>query len=101
MLSLYLDYKLSVTLRKEHRNGGEHMEYVVKNIEALRKRKGITKTHIGTYCGKTGAWYGDIVKGRRRVYLNDVFLIADAMDEDVKLFFNQKLSDSLNKNKSA
>jgi len=77
------------------------MDYVVSNIEALRKRKGITKTHIGRYCGKTGAWYGDIVKGRRRVYLSDVFMIAEAMDEDIKIFFDPKLSESLKRKKSA
>ena len=77
------------------------MEYVVANIESLRKRKGITKTHIGRYCGKTGAWYGDIVKGRRRVYLNDVFMIAEAMGEDIKIFFDPKLSESLKKKKPA
>lgn len=77
------------------------MEYVVKNIEAIRKRKGITKAHIGRYCGKTGAWYGDIVKGRRRVYLEDVFVIADAMGEDITVFFDPKLSVTLNNRKTA
>ncbi|MNW48782.1 hypothetical protein D3C74_261700 [compost metagenome] len=77
------------------------MNYVIRNIEALRQRKGITKTHIGEYCGKTGAWYGDIVKGRRSVKLNDVLKIAEAMDEDVKKFFDQKLSVTLSNKKSA
>ncbi len=77
------------------------MDYVVRNIEQLRKRKGITKTHIGNYCGKTGAWYGDIVRGRRRVYLSDVFMIAEAMDEDIKIFFDPKLSVTLSKKKTA
>ncbi|MNH94445.1 hypothetical protein D3C73_470660 [compost metagenome] len=77
------------------------MDYIIRNIESLRKRKGITKTHIGKYCGKTGAWYGDIVKGRRRVYLEDVIKIADAMDEDIKIFFDPKLSISLSKKKTA
>lgn len=77
------------------------MDYILKNIEALRKRKGITKAHIGRYCGKTGAWYGDIVKGRRHVYMKDVIKIAEAMDEDIKKFFDPKLSDTLNNKKSA
>lgn len=74
---------------------------VIRNIEATRQRKGTTKTHIGRFCGKTGAWYGDIVKGRRNVYLEDVFKIAEAMDEDVKNFFDPKLSVSLRSKKSA
>jgi len=77
------------------------MEFVLQNIEALRQRKGITKTHIGRYCGKTGAWYGDIVKGRRQAYMKDVIKIAEAMDEDVKKFFDPKLSVSLRNKKSA
>ncbi len=77
------------------------MDYVVKNIEALRQRKGITKKHIGEYCGKTGAWYGDIAKGRRRAYMDDILKIAEAMDVDVKNFFDPKLSVTLNRKKSA
>lgn len=77
------------------------MEYVVRNIEAMRQRKGVTKAHIGRYCGKTGAWYGDIAKGRRRPYMEDVIKIAEAMDTDVQVFFDPKLSDSLNKKKTA
>lgn len=77
------------------------MNYVVKNIETLRKRKGMTKTHIANHCGKTIAWYADIAKGRRRVYLDDVLLIAEAMNEDERNFFDKKLSETLNKQKSA
>lgn len=77
------------------------MNYVIKNIEIVRKSRGVTKTHIGSYCGKTGAWYGDIVKGRRRVYLSDLLLIAEALNEDVKIFFDQKLSETLNNKKTA
>lgn len=77
------------------------MNYVIKNIEAIRKNKGITKSHIGNYCGKTGAWYGDIVKGRRRIYLNDVFLIAEALNLDEKVFFDKKLNVTLSSKKSA
>jgi len=77
------------------------MNYVIKNIEIVRKSRGVTKTHIGNYCGKTGAWYGDIVKGRRRVYLSDLLLIAEALNEDVKIFFDQELSETLRNKKTA
>jgi transcriptional regulator with XRE-family HTH domain len=77
------------------------MNYVIKNIEIIRKSRGVTKTHIGSQCNKTGAWYGDIVKGRRRVYLNDLLLIATALNVDVAIFFDKKLSDTLNFKKSA
>ncbi|MEK3674653.1 helix-turn-helix domain-containing protein [Paenibacillus sp. FSL R10-2771] len=77
------------------------MNYVIKNIEIIRKSRGVTKAHIGSSCNKTGAWYGDIVKGRRRVYLNDLLLIAAALNVDVKIFFDQKLSETLNSKKTA
>lgn len=77
------------------------MNFVIKNIEIVRKNRGVTKTHIGKHCGKSGAWYGDIVKGRRRVYLSDLLLIAEALNEDVKIFFDQQLSETLNNKKSA
>jgi len=72
------------------------MNPVVIKIEETRKKKGVTKTHIAKHCGRTVAWYHDIAKGRRRVYLDDVFLIADALGEDVTHFFAQKLSVTLN-----
>lgn len=77
------------------------MNCVVENIEIIRKTKGVTKTHIGRYCGKTCAWYGDIVKGRRRVYLDDIFLIAESLGVDAKIFFDKKLSVTLNSKKTA
>lgn len=77
------------------------MNYVVKNIETLRKRKGMTKTHIANHCGKTITWYADIAKGRRRICLDDVLLIAEAMEVEEKIFFDRKLSETLNPQKSA
>ena len=74
---------------------------VVINIESIRKRKGFTMKQIADHCGKSIPWYADIAKGRRRVYLEDVLLIAESMNEHPKNFFTKKLSDSLISNKSA
>ncbi|WP_028609195.1 helix-turn-helix domain-containing protein [Paenibacillus harenae] len=72
------------------------MNIVVARMEQLRKQKGITKTHIAKRCGHSVSWYADIAKGRRRAYLDDVFLIAEAMDVQIENFFDSKLSVTLN-----
>jgi transcriptional regulator with XRE-family HTH domain len=59
----------------------------ITNMENIRKRKRITKTLVAQKCGRTGAWYGAIANRKRRVYLEDFLLIADALEEDVVNFF--------------
>lgn len=77
------------------------MNKVVAKMEQLRKQKGITKTHIAKHCGHTVSWYADIAKGRRRAYLDDVFMIAEAMGIPVENFFDHKLSVTLNSTQTA
>lgn len=63
------------------------MNEVIARIEQARVDKGITKTHVAKHCERSVSWYKDIAKGRRRVYLDDVFLIAEAIGEKAKKFF--------------
>lgn len=77
------------------------MNPVVKNIESLRKQKRMTMKEIADYCGKTIPWYADIAKGRRRIYLDDMLLIAEAMKEEPSIFFTNKLSVTLSSKKTA
>ncbi|WP_340389492.1 helix-turn-helix transcriptional regulator [Paenibacillus sp. FSL E2-0151] len=77
------------------------MNPVVRNIESLRKQKRMTMKEISDHCGKTIPWYADIAKGRRRIYLDDMLLIAEAMKEDPSIFFAQQLSVTLNPKKTA
>ncbi|KIL35836.1 hypothetical protein SD71_10575 [Cohnella kolymensis] len=63
------------------------MNPVIERIEQKRIEKGITKTHVAKHCERSVSWYKDISKGRRRVYLEDVFLIAEAIGETPKKFF--------------
>jgi len=72
------------------------VNYVVKNIEQIRKRKGITKTHIAKRCGKSVPWYADISKGRRRLFVGDLLSIAEALEEKPEIFFDQELSETRN-----
>lgn len=77
------------------------MNDVIKNIEETRSNKGITKTHVAKKCGHTSAWYQDIVKGRRRLRVDDLFPIAAALGEQPEYFFKKELSVTLNSDKSA
>lgn len=77
------------------------MNPVVKNIESTRKRKRITMKEIADHCGKTIPWYADIAKGRRRVYLDDMLKIAEALNEEPQIFFASQLSVTLSEPKSA
>lgn len=65
-------------------------------IEEIRKQKGITKTHIAKKCGKSVAWYYGISTGRRQPNVESLQQIANALDTDVRNFFSDKLSDTLN-----
>lgn len=69
---------------------------VCEKIEEIRVKKGVTKTHIAKHCSKSVSWYADIVKGRRRLYVEDMFLIVDAMEMSAVLSFDQKISDTHN-----
>ncbi|MFF2156090.1 helix-turn-helix domain-containing protein [Paenibacillus chitinolyticus] len=77
------------------------MNPVIKNIESIRKDKRMKMKEISDYCGKTITWYADIAKGRRRVYLDDVLLIAESMNVHPIIFFGEKLSVTLSKQKPA
>jgi len=77
------------------------MNRVIQIIEETRSNKGITKTHVAKKCGHTVTWYNDIIKGRRRLRVDDLFPIADAVGEKPEYFFTKKLSDTLNSEKSA
>lgn len=71
------------------------MNYVVGRIEQIRKSKGIKKSHIARFCGKTPSWYTDITKGRNRLSVDDLLLVAAAVDEEPKNFFDKQLSVTL------
>lgn len=72
-----------------------------EKIELLRQRKGVTKTHIANKCNKTSAWYTGISKGRSKIDVETLQQIADALEVDVRVFFEDNLSVSLKNKKQA
>ncbi|CAM3710006.1 helix-turn-helix transcriptional regulator [Cohnella lubricantis] len=74
------------------------MNPIINRIEEIRVKKGVTKTHIAKHCNRSVSWYNDIAKGRRRMYLEDIIPVAEALGEKPEYFFRQKLSESRNVN---
>ena len=72
------------------------MKPVYLKIEEIRKQKGVTKTHIAKRCGKSVAWYYGISTGKRIPNVDSLQMIADALDVDVRNFFEVELSEALN-----
>jgi len=72
------------------------MKPVHLRIEEIRKSKGVTKTHIAKKSGKSVAWYHGISTGRRQPNVEALQQIADALETDVRDFFDQQLSDTHN-----
>lgn len=76
------------------------MKPIHERIEEIRKSKGVTKTHIAKKCNRTVSWYHGISTGRRKPNVESLQQIADALGVDVKIFFDDDLSDSLNDSKT-
>lgn len=72
-----------------------------EKIELIRQRKGVTKTHIANKCNKTSAWYTGISQGKSRIDVETLQQIADALEVDVRIFFDDDLSVTLNYPKQA
>ncbi|MFG3612418.1 helix-turn-helix domain-containing protein [Rummeliibacillus stabekisii] len=72
------------------------MSDVHLKIEEIRKRKGVTKSHIARYCDRTPQWYSKVSKGEITLDVITLQLIADALEVDVVNFFNSKLSVTFN-----
>ena len=68
---------------------------IYEKIEKIRKEKGVTKIHIANKCNKTSAWYSDISKGKIRISVDALQQIADALEVDPRIFFNNNLSVTL------
>lgn len=64
------------------------MKPVYLKIEEIRERKGVTKTHISKKCDKTVAWYHGISTGKRVPNVESLQMIADALEVDIRDFFD-------------
>jgi transcriptional regulator with XRE-family HTH domain len=65
---------------------------VIEQIEAIRKSKGITKTHVAKQCGHSVNWYWKLENGRLRLRVDELGCIAKALDVDPSIFFANDLA---------
>lgn len=75
------------------------MKPIYERVESIRKSRGVTKTHLARACSKSVAWYSDVSKGKIRLTVDDLELIATSLNVDVKIFFDINLSETLNDTK--
>ncbi|ULL14327.1 XRE family transcriptional regulator [Paenibacillus sp. H1-7] len=73
---------------------------VYENVERIRKSKGVTKTHMAKKLGMTLQGYRHITSGSTRLDVERLKVIADILNVEVGIFFDNKLTESVI-NKSA
>lgn len=56
---------------------------VVKNIEAIRKEKGISQEYIASFLGKDNSVLSNIKSYKRELKVNELEIIANALDVNV------------------
>lgn len=65
------------------------------NVEKIRIAKGVTKTHIAKKLGKTLQGYRHMASGDVKIGAEELMVIADALAVDIRIFFDNKLTDSV------
>lgn len=68
---------------------------VHENIEKIRRAKGVTKTHIAKQLGMTLQGYRHLESGEVKLDVERLKIIAAALGEDVAVFFDDKLTESV------
>lgn len=65
------------------------------NVEKLRIAKGISKTHLAKKMGLTLQGYTHIASGQVRLDVERLKTIANILEVDPAIFFNDELTDSV------
>lgn len=65
------------------------------NVERIRIAKGVTKTYLANKLEISLQGYRHIVSGATRLDVERLKIIADALDVNVGVFFDDKLTDSV------
>ncbi|MFB5192699.1 helix-turn-helix domain-containing protein [Alicyclobacillus fastidiosus] len=77
------------------------MTPVHTKVEQVRKQKGVTKVHIAKYCGRSPSWYQDISTGRRKMSVEALQKISEALGVPPGYFFEDQVSETRTKHQSA
>ncbi|MEV6504768.1 helix-turn-helix transcriptional regulator [Streptomyces sp. NPDC051642] len=65
---------------------------VAANVQTLRKRLGLSQTELGTRAGFGEMAVGNIENGKRRVNVDDLYALADALGATVQHLLNPDCS---------
>lgn len=68
---------------------------VHENVELIRVAKGVTKKYIADKLGLSLQGYRHIGNGAVSLDVERLKIIADALGEDVKIFFKSELTDEV------
>lgn len=68
---------------------------VHKNVERIRTAKGVTKTHLARKLGLSLQGYRHIMAGSVRLDVERLKVIADALDVNPSVFFEDELTESV------
>ena len=66
---------------------------VRENIKRIRKSKGLTQEALALKADLHRAYLGQVERGEKNIGLKNLQKLADALDIDIKLFFDQFDSD--------
>lgn len=68
---------------------------VYENVELIRIAKGVTKKYLGDKLGLSLQGYRHIANGAVSLDVERLKIIADALGEDVEVFFKSELTDEV------
>lgn len=72
---------------------------VYENVEMIRKAKGLTKKYIADKLGLSLQGYRHIGNGDVSLNVERLKIIASVLDENIEVFFDEKLTNNVIKNK--
>lgn len=68
---------------------------VHKNLKKIRLAKGVTQTHLAKRLNVTPMTYSRLESGETKIDVERLMIIARALDVDIEVFFNNKLTESV------
>lgn len=68
---------------------------VRKNVEKIRIAKGVTKTYLAGKLGMSVQGYRHMVTGNTRLDVERLKIIADALDIEPAVFFDDKITETV------
>lgn len=68
---------------------------VHENLRKIRLSKGVTQLHLAKKLDITSMTYGRMEKGESKIDVERLKKLSVALDVEIEVFFNEKLTDSV------